>query len=114
MVAGAREKVQRFCRYIRIDGHMVQKAAGHKTVCRTRGGPKGGHDPCPAAIFTRYNDATGVFPPNVLLCFLVETKIRHAVAAFCHGKLRVFAIFRPAKAIDNRMPAARGRLRSRH
>src|SRR5215475_3470316 len=41
LVAGAGEKVQSFCSYILIHGHLVQKAAGHNIVYRTRGGPKG-------------------------------------------------------------------------
>jgi hypothetical protein len=57
------------------------------------GGTEGGHDPCPAAIFTGYNDVTGVFPPNVLLCFFTETMVRHVVAAFSEGKTPVFATF---------------------
>src|SRR5215471_9627430 len=41
LVATTREKVQRLSGYLRIRGHEVQMAAGHKIVCRTRGGPKG-------------------------------------------------------------------------
>src|SRR5437879_9693393 len=66
-------KGSRFFGYIRATGHEVQKAAGHKIVCRSRGGPKGATTRCPAAFFTRSYDYTGLFPPNVLLCFAPET-----------------------------------------
>src|SRR5262252_4975997 len=81
LVATTREKVQRFVYpvYLRLRGHQVQMAAGHKIVCRTRGGPKGATISSRRPICTAVYDCTRLFPPNVLLYFVPETLDRAAL-----------------------------------